>query len=237
MREESREKRVELRLWYAKTGRAKYISHLDLNRCFTRAVRRAELPLWYTEGFNPHPYLTFPLPLPLGQEALREPLDIRLTENVEPEQIREWLAAVLPEGIQIVDATRPVLPAKEIAAAACQIRLRLADECQAEAFRVAAQAVLDSGELMAEKKGKKGIETKNICPMIKRCEIVGRDVPGTPPISAAELQLSATLAAGNTANLNAALLVDALQASVHIRAESCAITRLGLLVATGEAFC
>jgi|GEM_PF-5447405 len=56
-------------------------------------------------------------------------------------------------------------------------------------------------------------------------------------LSAAELQLSATLAAGNTANLNAALLVEALQTAVNIQAESCAITRLGLLVATGEAFC
>ncbi len=66
-----------VRIWFEKRGLAIYTSHLDMNRCLTRAVRRANIPLWYTEGFNPHPYITFLLPLPLGQEGRREPLDIR----------------------------------------------------------------------------------------------------------------------------------------------------------------
>ena len=48
-----------VRIWFRKTGRVKYVSHLDIMRCMTRAVRRAQIPLWYTEGFNPHPYLNF----------------------------------------------------------------------------------------------------------------------------------------------------------------------------------
>jgi radical SAM-linked protein len=60
----------------AKKGRAKYTSHLDMQRCMMRAVRRARIELWYTEGFNPHPYVTFALPLPLGVESDGEPVDM-----------------------------------------------------------------------------------------------------------------------------------------------------------------
>ncbi|MBQ9964192.1 MAG: DUF2344 domain-containing protein, partial [Clostridia bacterium] len=58
-----------MRITFSKTGSARYISHLDLNRTMTRAVRRAGLPIWYTEGFNRHPYLTFAAPLSLGYEG------------------------------------------------------------------------------------------------------------------------------------------------------------------------
>ena len=54
---------INIRVFYHKTSRAKYISHLDIMRCMQRAVVRAGLPVWYTEGFNPHIYLTFSLPL------------------------------------------------------------------------------------------------------------------------------------------------------------------------------
>ena len=47
----------EVRLRFSKTGRLKYISHLDINRAMSRALKRAGIPLWYTEGFNPHPYM------------------------------------------------------------------------------------------------------------------------------------------------------------------------------------
>ena len=70
-----------IRIWFTKKDASKYISHLDLTRCLIRAFRRTDIPLWYTEGFNPHPYLVFGLPLPLGVEGLREVLDIRLTDD------------------------------------------------------------------------------------------------------------------------------------------------------------
>ena len=57
------------RIWFHKFGTAKYISHLDLNRCVARAFHKAKLPMWYTEGFNPHAFVTFALPLSLGVEG------------------------------------------------------------------------------------------------------------------------------------------------------------------------
>ena len=76
-----------VRIWFKKAGLAVYISHLDMNRCFSRAVIRARLPLWYTEGFNPKPYLNFLAPLPLGQVGLLEPLDIRIVGEITFEEI------------------------------------------------------------------------------------------------------------------------------------------------------
>ena len=58
---------VDVRLWFQKCGDARYISHLDLSRCMQRALKRSGLPIWYTEGFNPHAYVTFALPLSMGQ--------------------------------------------------------------------------------------------------------------------------------------------------------------------------
>ena len=55
-----------IRIFFEKVGVARYISHLDLMRNFERAMRRADIPFWYTEGFNPRPFLTFALPLSLG---------------------------------------------------------------------------------------------------------------------------------------------------------------------------
>lgn len=64
-----------IRLVFSKTGRARYMSHLDLNRAMIRALRRAKLPVWYTEGFNRHPYVTFAAPLSLGYEGLHETME------------------------------------------------------------------------------------------------------------------------------------------------------------------
>ena len=58
-----------VRFRFAKVRSAKYISHLDLSRLLARAIRRTDLPVWYTQGFNPHVYMGFSLPLPLGGRA------------------------------------------------------------------------------------------------------------------------------------------------------------------------
>ena len=73
--------RFEYRAVFSKTGRAKYISHLDLMRAFQRVFKRAHLPIWHTQGFNPHVYIMFPLALPLGTDSRVEIMDFALTEG------------------------------------------------------------------------------------------------------------------------------------------------------------
>ena len=88
-----------VRVWFTKTGEAAYISLLDLQRVMQRALKRSGLPVWYTQGFNPHIYMTFAAPLALGQESLVESLDCRMeTLPGDWEQARAALQACLPEG-------------------------------------------------------------------------------------------------------------------------------------------
>ena len=95
---------LRLRATFKKTGRAKYISHLDLNRCMLRIFRRSKLPVWYTEGFNPHPYYSFALALSLGFESDCEIMDFNITDDNMPlSVIKDRLNEVMPEGMGIVD--------------------------------------------------------------------------------------------------------------------------------------
>ena len=93
----------EIRLRFSKTGQAKYISHLDTNRVFSRAISRAKLRIWYTEGFNPHAYMSFSLPLSLGVESLCENVDIRLLDEVSNDEVMRRMNDALPTGIRVVD--------------------------------------------------------------------------------------------------------------------------------------
>ncbi len=79
----------------------RYISHLDLMRLFTRAMRRADLPLKLTEGFSPHPKLSLKRALKLGVESQEEEAAVVLQFPVAPEDFWHRLQKQLPEGIQI----------------------------------------------------------------------------------------------------------------------------------------
>ena len=104
----------EVRAFYRKEGRAKYISHLDLYRTVQRAFQRAKLPIWFTLGFNPHIYLTYALPLALGYEGVRESFDFRLTEDIPLPEAAARLNAAMPEGIVITELLPPVHKADDI---------------------------------------------------------------------------------------------------------------------------
>ena len=147
---------IDVRLGFSKVDRAAYISHLDCNRLFQRAFKRSGLPVWYTQGFNPHVYLTFPLPLSLGIESLCETVDFRLTEEIPIEEVTNRLNTVLPEGIRALWAAPPTYGAEQIASAFYEIRLYPKKDlpCALEA----AQQTLSAPQLLVDKKTKKGIK-------------------------------------------------------------------------------
>lgn len=78
-----------------------FISHLDVMRLFVRTFRRADLPLVYTQGFNPHPKVRFERALPLGVKGKKEKMTIFLAEKVELKKAKKTLNTLLPKGIQI----------------------------------------------------------------------------------------------------------------------------------------
>ena len=93
----------KLRLRFSKTGRAVYISHLDLMHTMQRALSRAGYELKYSEGFNPHPQISIALPLSVGAESVCEIMDFRLRQDADPKEIPARLTAVMPEGIEVTE--------------------------------------------------------------------------------------------------------------------------------------
>lgn len=212
-----------VRIWFSKTGLAKYTSHLDLNRCMTRAVRRAGIPLWYTEGFNPHPYLNFTSPLSLGTEGMRESMDIRIEGNMANEEILSRLQNVMPEGLKVFDVREAVNSTHDIAFAEYNIVLKF-EQGEAESFVSASLEALSGEELIVEKLGKKGrqkvMKQINLLPNIQSCSVeqYGADV-----------KIHAVLSAGDKMNLNPTLLLNALFDKAGVKSELVYITREGLL--------
>ena len=94
----------KLRLRFEKTGRAVYISHLDLMHTMQRAFNRAGYHLKYSEGFNPHPQIAIALPLSVGTASLCEIMDFKLKEDPELTALPQRLTAVMPEGIRVTEA-------------------------------------------------------------------------------------------------------------------------------------
>jgi len=93
-----------VRVKYCKDGPIKYISHLNLAQVFTRALRRADIPVVISGGFNPRFRISFGPPLPLGISSTSEYLDIRLKKEVKVEELIERLNLILPQGLKILKA-------------------------------------------------------------------------------------------------------------------------------------
>lgn len=215
-----------VRVLLAKKGRAKYTSHLDMQRCMMRAVRRAGIELWYTEGFNPHPYVTFALPLPLGVESEGEPVDIRLEGDMTNEQVRESLNATMPEGIEVVSVDDAVHKPADIAFASYSIELYSA---QGLADKI--RAALACGNLPAEKLGKAG--RKKVTKQINVAELMG---DYSVEDNGESVVINIILAAGSRKNASPFILLDAVSAVMGERPEYKKITRKAILLANLEKF-
>ncbi len=212
-----------VRIFYEKTGRAKYISHLDINRCFQRAIRRANLPIWYTEGFSPHPYITFALPLPLGFESVCECLDMRLVEEWPYEKIKEALNAVLPEGLHVTQAAQPQNKPQAIVRALYQITLT----GDSAAILHALDSLLCQERILVMKKTKKGLQEMDIKPHIVECtyQECGQGV-----------QMMLKLPAGVNENINPSLLLNLLKEQYHLQQMHISVLKLAVLDEKGQKF-
>lgn len=211
----------EVRIRFSKTGQAKYISHLDVNRVFSRAFARAKINLWYTEGFNPHPYMSFSLPLSLGVESLCENVDIRIVDDLSDKELKSRLNDSLPVGIRVVDVYENFMDSKEICYSDYVFKFEFLDnETALEKIR----DVLDSQTIMAQKKGKKGkkriLKETDIKQFIDKYNISIRDN---------NIVLNARLLAGAEKNLNPTLLFDTIIRLIDMDYEWKSIGRIRLL--------
>lgn len=211
----------EVRLRFAKEDRLKYISHLDINRAMSRALCRAKIPLWYTEGFNPHPYMSFSLPLSLGVESLCESVDLRITGDISNKEIKDRLNSVLPVGLRIVDVYDNFRDCSEIAFSDYVYKFQFPDNDKAVEKM---KSILDSNEILALKKAKQGrkrvLKETDIKQFIDKYSVLIRgDV----------IVLNIRLAAGPDRNLNPSLLFDTIIRLLDMDFEWKSISRISLL--------
>ena len=160
----------DVRIWFSKSGAVRYVSHLDMFRLMTRAVRRADIPLWYTEGYNPHPYISFLQPLPLGVETCYEPLDIRIEGDITHEEIKDRLNAVMPDGMHIEAVTQAFCKPAEAAYGEYKVVLDAADISAEDVVRI-----IENGGLTCEKsakvRGRKGTKIVDVSAAIHSYEV------------------------------------------------------------------
>lgn len=176
-------------LRYEKTEKVKYVSHLDFVRMFGRALRRAHLPIAYSEGFNPHPLLGFALPLSVGYTSECEILEVALTEEIPPEEIMARLNEVLPDGVKILSAHEGKSNMKKLDTALYQVFPEKTPPEIAE--------FLSMEEIFIDKKTKSGIKESNIRPDIKDVKVT---------LGKIEMMLSA----GSRANLKPEVVIAAM---------------------------
>lgn len=114
------------RAFYRKTGRMRFLGHHDVMRLWTRALRRAGLPIRFTEGFTPRPVLSMPLALAVGLESLEEVLEFELSEAIPAEEVRTRLNAQLPgEGEIEILRVEPFERSERLRIAAVELRFDL----------------------------------------------------------------------------------------------------------------
>lgn len=174
----------------------RFISHLDMTRFMSRVIRRAELPVWYTEGFNPHLYMTFALPLSLGFESDYEVVDIRLLEDdYDISTLPEKLNAVCPPYIHFFDAAEPIKKAGDVSGAMFNITFDDGGDIADKLNRF-----LSSNSITVLKKTKKGD--------IKQLEVADKIKSFTVGSDSGNTVLKITLPAGSSENLNPELFLN-----------------------------
>lgn len=151
------------RIRYSKEGAARYISHLDMLRTFERAVRRAGLPVSFSQGFNPHPRFSFGLPLSVGVSGLSEYVDVDLDVALPPDEVASALKGAMPPGIRVSGA-RPVEDGSQSLMAATDrslYRVKMDGECfppGAEKLNACLGEIMKSKELVVTRRKKDGRE-------------------------------------------------------------------------------
>lgn len=211
----------EVRLRFSKTGQAKYISHLDTNRVFSRALARAKINLWYTQGFNPRPYMSFSLPLSLGVESYCENVDLRILDDLTDEEIKERMNNALPLGIRIVDVYEDFMDCHDIVYSDYIYKFEFKDN---ETALEKIIAVLESDEILAQKKAKQGKRR-----ILKETDIKQFIVKYNASIRNNNIVLNIRLLAGPDKNLNPTLLFDTIIRLIDMDYEWKSIGRISLL--------
>jgi len=147
---------MRVRITFTKQAALRYTGHLDLHKLMERAARRADLPLSYSQGFHPQPKISLAAALPLGFSSRAEVMDIRLNEDLEPDDIFARLKDALPGGIQILKVERvdDSLPPLQTQVLSATYEAHLTEPVSGSELTRRVQGLMMSESLPRERRGK-----------------------------------------------------------------------------------
>ncbi len=218
--------KTDVRAVFEKKGRAVFISHLDLFRTMQRALKRSKLPVWYSQGFNPHIYLNFPLALSLGVSSSTEFMDFSVTERIDPEKASADLNKVMPDGLRILRIAEPVFRNQDIGFA--EYKMIFESSAAPEKMIAGIEKMLSMEAIEIDKRSKsKGTVRMDIRPYIN---ILGYEA--SEGRSSVELRLPA----GGTLNINSNVFADVLADISGIEFDHIYAERTKIMCKSGEMF-
>ena len=156
----------KLRISFTQTGRAQWISHLDMMRMLQRAMNRAGIPIKYSEGFNPHAQISILLPLSVGTESLCQLADIRVREELDLAALPARLTAAMPEGIEVTDVWEDGAKPADLKWLRVQCIWEYEDAVDAEKLDAVA-TLFEGAELIVQRRTKRGNGPFDLLPHIQ----------------------------------------------------------------------
>ena len=202
----------KVRLCYSQGEEVKFISHLDFLRTMTRTFRRAELPVKYSEGFNPHMVMTIGLPLSVGTTSVCDCLDVELTKDMDTDEIKNRINACTPRGIVVreVKKAEGLKPLFQIDSALYETSFKTDVPIDVNAY-------IEKDEIFIEKKSKRKINEVNIKDFIRNIDVLSTDGKNHT--------LMLHINAGNFSNLKPELVIKSIEAFFNCTATDIRIER------------
>ena len=196
-----------IRAKYKKEDDMIFISHLDLQRLLQRAFRRAEINLSYSQGFNPHPKMSYANELALGTESQGDYVDLEIEDDISVEEFLKRINEELPKGVEFIkgEEITPQTPSlsSQIEYGEYLFNIDLEKTLSKELVKSRVLEFVKSESIMITKKNKKGkLVENNIRPLIKTFDLVVLDDN--------RATFEAIIATGSKANLNINTLIPIL---------------------------
>ena len=156
---------MRIRITFVKQGALRYTGHLDLHKLWERALRRAELPLAYSQGFHPQPKMNMAAALPLGFSSRCEVMDMKLEQDIPLENLPTRLNSTLPSGLQVIDVQQvdDRAPALQTQVLAAEYEVTLTEAGDGSEMKRKIDSVIESNSIPRERRGK----TYDLRPLIE----------------------------------------------------------------------
>ncbi len=166
-----------LRVTFKKGHQVRWIGHLDVARFWERAIRRADLPLLYSHGFNPQPKIQFASALPVGFTGRAELMDIWLSPPQDPAEVKAKLQAQCPPGFEVLDVREVPLdePSLQSQVTEAEYEVRVEKAFLPDTWQADVEAFLAATEVWREKRRKKKRVRYNLRPLVLEFRQTGED--------------------------------------------------------------